>query len=168
MLVLSQKLQNSITYITSHLKSLHWLKITQRIQYKILSLTYKSLQYTYNKSSSISDPRRATNSLYVPAHLHAVVSLIITLLVLPIPLESRLKIFDRYFIYKLLLFGMLYHTVTPSSFSFCILLKLILCSHYLHKQLKAHFFLSFLSSLACLSTGLITGTLIRPVVCHNS
>ena len=28
-----------------HLKSLHWLKITQRIQYKILSLTYKSLQY---------------------------------------------------------------------------------------------------------------------------
>ena len=32
-------------HITPHLKSLHWLKITQRIQYKILSLTYKSLQY---------------------------------------------------------------------------------------------------------------------------
>ena len=40
-------------HITPHLKSLHWLKITQRIQYKILSLTYKSLQY--NKPSSISD-----------------------------------------------------------------------------------------------------------------
>ena len=40
-------------HITPYLKSLHWLKITQRIQYKILSLTYKSLQY--NKPSSISD-----------------------------------------------------------------------------------------------------------------
>ena len=36
-------------HITPHLKSLHWPKITQRIQYKILSLTYKSLQY--NKPS---------------------------------------------------------------------------------------------------------------------
>ena len=32
-------------HITPHLKSLHWLKITQRIEYKILSLTYKSLQF---------------------------------------------------------------------------------------------------------------------------
>ena len=52
-------------HITPHLKSLHWLKITQRIQYKILSLTYKSLQY--NKPSSISDlltiqPTRSTRS----------------------------------------------------------------------------------------------------------
>ena len=52
-------------YITPHLKSLHWLKITQRIQYKILSLTYKSLQY--NKPSTISDlltiqPTRSTRS----------------------------------------------------------------------------------------------------------
>ena len=31
-------------HITPHLKSLHWLKITQRIQYKILSLTHKSLR----------------------------------------------------------------------------------------------------------------------------
>ena len=52
-------------HITPHLKSLHWLKIEQRIQYKILSLTYKSLQY--NKPSSISDlltiqPTRSTRS----------------------------------------------------------------------------------------------------------
>ena len=51
-------------HITPHLKSLHWLKITQRKQYKILSLTYKSLQY--NKPSSISDllTIHATNSFY--------------------------------------------------------------------------------------------------------
>ena len=52
-------------HITPHLKSLLWLKITQRIQYKILSLFYKSLQY--NKPSSISDlltiqPTRSTRS----------------------------------------------------------------------------------------------------------
>ena len=52
--------------ITPHLKSIfHWLKIMQRIQYKILSLTYKSRQY--NKPSSISDiltiqPTRSTRS----------------------------------------------------------------------------------------------------------
>ena len=40
-------------HITPHLKSLHWLKITQRIQYKILSLTYKSLQF--KQPSSILD-----------------------------------------------------------------------------------------------------------------
>ena len=31
-------------HITPILKSLHWLKINERIQYKVLSLTYKSLQ----------------------------------------------------------------------------------------------------------------------------
>ena len=37
-------------HITPQLKSIHWLKITQRIQYKIISLTYKSLQF--NQPSS--------------------------------------------------------------------------------------------------------------------
>ena len=32
------------TYISPVLKSLHWLKIDQRIHYKILSITYKTLQ----------------------------------------------------------------------------------------------------------------------------
>ena len=40
-------------HINLHLKSLHWLKITQRIQYKIISLTYKSLQF--KQPSSILD-----------------------------------------------------------------------------------------------------------------
>ena len=54
-------------HIYPHLKSLHWLEITQRIQHKSLSLTYyKSLQN--NKPSSISDfltiqPKRSTRSL---------------------------------------------------------------------------------------------------------
>ena len=33
------------SHITPILKSLHWLKITERIQYKILSLTYSALQF---------------------------------------------------------------------------------------------------------------------------
>ena len=33
------------SYITPTLKSLHWLKINERISYKILSLTYKCLQF---------------------------------------------------------------------------------------------------------------------------
>jgi len=36
-------------HITPFLKSLHWLKITERIHYKILSLTYQTLQF--NKPS---------------------------------------------------------------------------------------------------------------------
>ena len=77
-------------HITPHLKSLHWLKITQRIQYKILSLTYKSLQY--NKPSSISDlltiqPTRSTRS-----------SAVVTLQRPSNP--SRLKISDRSFYFQ--------------------------------------------------------------------
>ena len=33
------------THISPVLKSLHWLKIDQRIQYKVLSITYKTLQF---------------------------------------------------------------------------------------------------------------------------
>mgnify|MGYP003396524608 FL=1 len=32
-------------HISSSLKSLHWIKIRQRIEYKVLSLTYLALQY---------------------------------------------------------------------------------------------------------------------------
>ena len=77
-------------HITPYLKSLHWFKITQRIQYKILSLTYKSLQY--NKPSSISDlltiqPTRSTRS-----------SAVVTLQRPSNP--SRLKISDRSFYFQ--------------------------------------------------------------------
>ena len=34
-------------HVTPILKSLHWLKINERIQYKVLSLTYKSLQTSF-------------------------------------------------------------------------------------------------------------------------
>ena len=77
-------------HITPHLKSLHWLKITQRIQYKILSLTFKSLQN--NKPSSISDlltiqPTCSTRS-----------SAVVTLHRPSNP--SRLKISDRSFYFQ--------------------------------------------------------------------
>ena len=81
------------SHITPVLKSLHWLKIEQRIQYKLISLTYKIL---------------TTNQ---PTYLHNVISLqtdnntrssdVVTL-ARPSP-ASSLKITDRSFQYASLL-----------------------------------------------------------------
>ena len=117
-------------HITPHLKSLHWLKITQRIQYKILSLTYKSLQY--NKPSSISDlltiqPTRSTRS-----------SAVVTLQRPSNP--SRLKISDRSFYFQApALWNALPHHLRSHSSQSDSLLSL--SSSQFHKQLKTHLFL---------------------------
>ena len=117
-------------HITPHLKSLHWLKITQRIHYKILSLTYKSLQY--NKPSSISDlltiqPTRSTRS-----------SAVVTLQRPSNP--SRLKISDRSFYFQALaLWNALPHHLRSHSSESHSLLSL--SSSQFHKQLKTHLFL---------------------------
>ena len=119
-------------HITPHLKSLHWLKITQRIQYKILSLTYKSLQY--NKPSSISDlltiqPTRSTRS-----------SAFVTLQRPPNP--SRLKISDRSFYFQApALWNALPHHLRSHSHSSQSHSLLSLSSSQFHKQLKTHLFL---------------------------
>jgi hypothetical protein len=74
-------------HINPHLKSLHWLKIQQRIEYKILSITYKTLQSgrpSYLHSLLTVQSNRATRS-----------SDIITQ---PRPsVRSRLKVTDRSF-----------------------------------------------------------------------
>ena len=115
---------------TPQLKSLHWLKITQRIQYKILSLTYKSLQYNKPSPFFIFSPY---NQLVLPTHLQLFISNALQIL-----LGS--KFLTDLSIFKLLLFGMLYHTIFA-----LILLKLhyhlSLSSSQFHKQLKTHFFL---------------------------
>ena len=52
-------------HVTPILKSLHWLKINERIEYKLLSLTYKALttaQPTYLDSLISVQPPRATRS----------------------------------------------------------------------------------------------------------
>ena len=120
-------------HITPHLKSgLHWLKITQRIQYKILSLTYKSLQY--NKPSSISDlltiqPTRSTRS-----------SAVVTLQRPSNP--SRLKISDRSFYFQApALWNALPHHLRSHSHSSESHSLLSLSSSQFHKQLKTHLFL---------------------------
>ena len=59
------RLPNSVTSRTPTLKSLHWLKINERIEYKLLSLTYKALataQPTYMHSLISVQPPRATRS----------------------------------------------------------------------------------------------------------
>ena len=130
-------------HITPHLKSLHSLKITQRIQYKILSLTYKSLQY--NKPSSISDlltiqPTRSTRS-----------SAVVTLQRPSNP--SRLNISDRSFYFQALALwnALPHHLRSLSHFSQSHSL-LSLSSSQFHKQLKTHIFLHsyILLSLASL------------------
>jgi hypothetical protein len=73
-------------HITPALKSLHWLKIKQRIEYKIISLTYNALQYqqpTYlHKLLEIHNCHSTRSSSYVT---------------LARPTCSRLKISDRSF-----------------------------------------------------------------------
>jgi len=52
-------------HVTPILKYLHWLKINERIEYKLLSLTYKALttaQHTYLHSLISVQPPRATRS----------------------------------------------------------------------------------------------------------
>src|SRR6218665_3722926 len=52
-------------HITPVLKSLHWLKIPERIHFKVLSLTYNSLQSsqpTYLRELFTIQPTRSTRS----------------------------------------------------------------------------------------------------------
>jgi endonuclease/exonuclease/phosphatase family metal-dependent hydrolase len=76
-----------IHHVTPILKSLHWLKIPERIKYKTLSLTYSAIQFNqpaYLRSSISMQSSRSTRS-----------SSLITLS--RPPLTSRLKIADRSF-----------------------------------------------------------------------
>ena len=60
--------------ITPILKSLHWLKINERIQYKVLSLTYKSIPTghpCYLRSLLSFTPNRSTrSSSFITLNLH--------------------------------------------------------------------------------------------------
>ena len=53
---------SKFSHITPTLRSLHWLKLRERIEYKIISLTYNALQYhqpSYlNKLGNKSKPSR--------------------------------------------------------------------------------------------------------------
>jgi len=92
-----QQIQNSLAhavvkapksrYITPILRSLHWLKITKRIEYKLLSLTYKVLTTTQppylHHLISVQPPRSTRSSSPVT-------------LVRP-PTSSSLRVTDRSF-----------------------------------------------------------------------
>jgi len=74
-------------HIAPILKSLHWLKINERIKYKVLSLTYKALK--------TGQPSYLRSLLSFPSHRCTRSSSLITLS-RPF-LTSRLKIANRYF-----------------------------------------------------------------------
>ena len=95
-----QQIQNSIAcavkapaccHITPILHSLHWLKITERIEYKLLSLTYKVITVTTTQPPylhnliSVQPPRNTRSSYHVT-------------LARP-PTSSSLRISDRSFRY---------------------------------------------------------------------
>ena len=94
-----QQIQNSLaravvkapksSHITPILKSLHWLKVNERIEYKLLSLTYKVLktsQSSYlNNLISVQPPRSTRSSSVVTLSRP--------------PTISSLKITDRLFRY---------------------------------------------------------------------
>jgi hypothetical protein len=74
-------------HISPVLKSLHWLKINQRIEYKIISLTYKALQ--------TQQPKYLHSRLVISNHTNTRSSSVLTLL-RPTNI-SRLKITNRSF-----------------------------------------------------------------------
>ena len=99
-----QQIQNSVaravvkapesTHITPVLKSLHWLKVNERIEYKLLSLTYKVIttaQPSYLRNLMSLQPPRSTRS-----------SSVVTL---SPPTISSLKITDRSLDMHHLVFG---------------------------------------------------------------
>ena len=75
------------SHISPVLKSLHWLKIERRIQYKLLSITYKILQsnkpsYLYNLLNvQCNSVTRSSDSVTLQRP----------------PVSSRLKLIDRSF-----------------------------------------------------------------------
>jgi len=94
-----QQIQNSLaravvkapksSHITPILKSLHWLKVNERIEYKLLSLTYKVLttsQPSYLNNLISVQPPRSTRSSSVVTRSR-------------LPTISSLKITDRSFRY---------------------------------------------------------------------
>jgi uncharacterized protein involved in tolerance to divalent cations len=123
-------------HITPQLKSLHWLKIPQRIQYKTLSLTYKALQY--NQPSSISNLLSLKQTSYSTRS-----SACVTLQRPSNP--SHNQITNRSFYYEApALWNELpkslrsYSSVLPSQNNSPLL---SLSSAQFHKQLKTHLFL---------------------------
>ena len=94
-----QRIQNSVaravvkapkfSHITPNLKSLHWLKVNKRIEYKILSLTYKTL--------STAQPADLHNLISVQPPGRTRSSSLVT--ITRPPSSSSLKITDRSFCY---------------------------------------------------------------------
>jgi len=67
--VLLLKLLNAVTSLLFYIHSLHWLKITERLEYKLLSLTYKVLTTTQppylHNLISVQPPRNTRSSYHV-------------------------------------------------------------------------------------------------------
>ena len=82
LLVLLLRLLNPLI-VTPILKSLHWLKVNECIEYKLLSLTYKVLttaqpSYLYNLFISLQPPRSTRSSSVVTLSRPPTISLKIT------------------------------------------------------------------------------------------
>ena len=123
-------------HITPILKSLHWLKINERIKYKVLSLTYKSLK--------TGQPSYLRSLLSFPSHRSTRSSSLITLS--RPSLTSRLKIANRSFGHSApVLWNSLpsdlrhvAHHVTPSPTLHSPVSDL--SNSIFHKRLKTHLF----------------------------
>ena len=57
-------------HIIPILKSLHWLKVSERIEYKIISLTYKILNTTQPSYHIYSASSRSQHTLFTLCHSH--------------------------------------------------------------------------------------------------
>ena len=139
-----QQIQNSLaravvkapksSHIPPILKSLHWLKVNERIEYKLLSLTYKVLatsQPSYlNNLISVQHPRSTRSSSVVTFSRPSTI--------------SSLKITDRSFRYASPRLNSLIHSVSLASHvSTYLLIHLsayLYYYHHSHQPSLFHFF----------------------------
>ena len=124
-----------LSHITPVLKSLHWLKIEQRIQYKVVSITYYTLQS--NKPAYLND------LLHIQRHRNTRSSDAVTLQRSSVC--SRLKLTDRSFTHSSVLWNSLpkqLHQLTPHHAPSTNLsgFTLALSSSQFHAKLKTFLF----------------------------
>jgi len=85
LLVQLLKLPSSLTPLRPTLKSLHWLKVNERIEYKILSISLSHTPADLHKLISVQPPARTRSSSLIT--------------IARPPSSSSLKITDRFFRY---------------------------------------------------------------------
>ena len=149
LLVLSWKLPSHVISLISQLRSIHWLRIIERTEYKLLSLTYKVLtttQLPYFITSSLFNVHAVLAlhpSLLLLGHIHHPVwKQLIALFVMLHHVSGISSISSSTsFWYQFLHFRLTYSFTHHFLFRFTTWLCLSITLYLFHSRLKTYLFL---------------------------